>query len=172
SAFFAFVVNEAVAGRGERVKAYSIAVEALGRGADFDPSSDTSVRTTANRLRRALRAYYANAQDARVVICLPTGRYTPSFEFRDETVPPRPPVPALQPEPPVPGLEPEPARLPEPEPPGKAARLPLGPGICALVAIVLVIAVLFWPKTGMSGSVLIDVRPVRTGEATRVVAES
>ena len=48
------------AGRSDRIKGYTIAVEALGRADDFDPQADPIVRVEATRLRRALSRYYAN----------------------------------------------------------------------------------------------------------------
>lgn len=53
-----FLVNETLAGRGDRLKEYVIGVEILGRPADFDPRMDTNVRTEAWRLRERLRRYY------------------------------------------------------------------------------------------------------------------
>ena len=55
--FLAFVVSETLAGRGERIKAYTIAVDVFG-GAHFDPTNDSIVRIEATRLRSALTAYY------------------------------------------------------------------------------------------------------------------
>ncbi|MFL1404674.1 tetratricopeptide repeat protein [Marinobacter sp. M1N3S26] len=90
-AFLEFVVTETMAGRGDQINAYTIASEVFDRGAQFDPSSDTIVRTTAGRIRKGLQAYYSDCgQDARVVISLPKGRYVPSFEFRDLPAPPQP----------------------------------------------------------------------------------
>ena len=80
SNFLRFVVEETLAGRGGRMKAYTIATAALGRDEAFDPQSDPIVRVEAARLRRALRAYYANGgADDGVVIELPTGSYAPVF---------------------------------------------------------------------------------------------
>ncbi len=78
--FLRFVVEETLAGRGDRIKAYTIATAALGRDETFDPQADPIVRVEAARLRRALRSYYANggADDA-IVVELPTGTYTPVF---------------------------------------------------------------------------------------------
>jgi hypothetical protein len=80
SNFLRYVVEEALAGRGGRIKAYTIATAALGRDENFDPQSDPIVRVEAARLRRALRSYYANggADDA-IVVDLPTGTYAPVF---------------------------------------------------------------------------------------------
>ena len=80
--FLRFVVETALAGRADRLKGYTVAVEALGRGAGFDPQSDPIVRVEAIRLRAALARYYTNggAGDA-VVIELPRGRYVPRFRW-------------------------------------------------------------------------------------------
>jgi hypothetical protein len=79
--FIHFVVQEAVAGRGERIKAYSIGVDVFGRGEDFDPNVDPIVRIEATRLRSALEAYYSGpgANDDIKIIMRP-GSYIPVFE--------------------------------------------------------------------------------------------
>ena len=78
--FLQYIVEEAVAGRGERIKGYSVAVSVFGRGEDFDPSVDPIVRIEAGRMRRALERYYltAGAHDP-VVIDVPKGSYVPQF---------------------------------------------------------------------------------------------
>jgi hypothetical protein len=78
--FLRFVVQEELAGNGSRIKAYTIAADALGRDANFDPQTDPIVRVEAGRLRRALDQYYANggSKDP-VVIELPRGHYVPIF---------------------------------------------------------------------------------------------
>ena len=78
--FLRFVVQEELAGNGSRIKAYTIAADALGRDANFDPQTDPIVRVEAGRLRRALDQYYANggSKDP-VVIELPSGHYVPVF---------------------------------------------------------------------------------------------
>jgi tetratricopeptide (TPR) repeat protein/TolB-like protein len=82
-AFLRFVVEATLGGEGERIKGYTIAVEALGRGEDFDPQADPIVRVEAGRLRRALAEYYAGpgATDL-VIIDIPRGRYIPTFRYR------------------------------------------------------------------------------------------
>jgi len=78
--FLRFVVEETLAGRSERIKAYTIATAALGRDETFDPQADPIVRVEAARLRRALRTYYADGGAAQpIVIELPTGTYAPVF---------------------------------------------------------------------------------------------
>jgi hypothetical protein len=84
TSFLTFVVETTLAGRGDRLKAYTIAVEALGRGADFDPQTDPIVRVEAGRMRSALARYYAQAGgNDSLVIDVPRGTYVPTFRRRD-----------------------------------------------------------------------------------------
>lgn len=78
----AYVVERTLAGDGKSIKAYTVAVEALGRGADFDPDRDSTVRVAAMRLRSALDHYYAGpgAQNALRIRMVP-GSYRPTFEL-------------------------------------------------------------------------------------------
>jgi hypothetical protein len=78
--FLGFIVDETLAGRGDRIKAHTIGTDALGRAADFDSQIDPIVRVEAARLRRALAHYYANGgNDDPVIIELPRGNYVPLF---------------------------------------------------------------------------------------------
>ena len=88
AAFLRFVVEAALAGQSDRIKGYTIGVEALGRDQNFDPQTDPIVRVEAGRLRRTLESYYASAgADDPVVIALPVGSYVPTFTFRDSARP-------------------------------------------------------------------------------------
>jgi adenylate cyclase len=76
------VVEETLAGRGQSLKQYTIAVKALGRSSGFDPQTDTIVRVQAGRLRRALQRYYDTlGVDNPVIIELPKGSYIPRFQY-------------------------------------------------------------------------------------------
>ncbi|MDW6021085.1 hypothetical protein SAZ10_04835 [Mesorhizobium sp. BAC0120] len=87
--FLSYVVDETLAGRSGRIKAYSIAVEVFGRDASFDPQSDPIVRVEAGHLRRALERYYLTAgQDDPVLISIPKGGYVPAFSLRYAPGPP------------------------------------------------------------------------------------
>jgi hypothetical protein len=82
-AFLSYVMERTLAGQCSRIKGYTIAVEALGRDASFDPQSDPIVRVEAGRLRRALARYYAHeGRGASVMIALPRGSYVPVFQRR------------------------------------------------------------------------------------------
>jgi hypothetical protein len=75
-----YVVEETLAGRADRIKAYSIATIAFGRDSSFDPQSDPVVRIEAGHLRRALERYYLTAgQQDPIRITIPTGGYVPCF---------------------------------------------------------------------------------------------
>lgn len=75
-----YVVEKTLAGEGAAIKAYAIAVDVLGRPADFDPQTDPIVRVQAKRLRNLLEQYYASGiGTSGVEIHLPLGRYVPEF---------------------------------------------------------------------------------------------
>lgn len=76
----AFVVSETLAGRENRLKATTIAMEVFGRGADFDQQSDPIVRLEARKLRRDLDNYYAGqGLNDPLRISIPKGHYIPKF---------------------------------------------------------------------------------------------
>ncbi len=84
--FLGYVVEEALAGRGDRIKAYSIAVAVFDRDDTFDPQSDPIVRIEASRLRRSLERYYLlSGQSDPVRIEIPKGAYVPAFRQQAET---------------------------------------------------------------------------------------
>ena len=67
-------------GTAEQIKEYNIAVEALGRPADFDQKRDSIVRVEAHRLRKRLREYYeADGAGHAIRIYIPPGQYAPRF---------------------------------------------------------------------------------------------
>jgi hypothetical protein len=95
--FLTFVVEETLAGQGDRVKAYTVAVEALGRKTDFDPQSSPIVRVEAGRLRDALARYYAGSGgNDPLLIDVPRGGYVPTFRWRGIQIP-TPPTAASRP---------------------------------------------------------------------------
>ncbi|MCE1237629.1 MAG: hypothetical protein LWW93_14865 [Hyphomicrobiales bacterium] len=80
AAFLRYVVEETLAGRSDRLKAYTIAVGALARDERFDPNDNPLVRVQARRLRQALAKHYATAANPDGLrIELPLGSYVPVF---------------------------------------------------------------------------------------------
>jgi adenylate cyclase len=78
--FLRYVIEEALAGRAGRIKAYNIATEVFGRDVNFDPQLDPVVRMEARRLRRALERFYLiDGRASTVRIAMPKGRYVPEF---------------------------------------------------------------------------------------------
>jgi hypothetical protein len=85
-ALLKFVVEESVGDRTERLKEYTIGVEALGKGDAFDPRTDPIVRAEASRLRGRLERYYASeGRGDPVLIVLSKGSYVPQIGARAET---------------------------------------------------------------------------------------
>jgi adenylate cyclase len=79
--FLEYVVAETLAGRAERIKAYSIATIVFGRDANFDAQLDPVVRMEARRLRRSLERFYLTEGTGNSVrITMPKGRYVPEFQ--------------------------------------------------------------------------------------------
>ena len=78
--FLRFVVEEALAGRADQLKGFTIATQVFGRDKNFDAAQDPIVRIQAGRLRRSLERYYlvAGGRDP-IHIDMPKGRYIPYF---------------------------------------------------------------------------------------------
>jgi hypothetical protein len=87
-----YLVTEELEGRGDRLKAFSIATDVLGRSADFDPQTDSIVRVEMGRLRQALDLYYAtHGTNDPVRIKFEKGSYRPKFELVFKGTPVRTP---------------------------------------------------------------------------------
>jgi TolB-like protein len=83
SRFLEFIVEETLAGRGDRLKAYAIGREVFDRAESFDPNIDPIVRVEAGRVRDKLREYYdGEGQNDPIRIDLPKGSYVPLIEAR------------------------------------------------------------------------------------------
>lgn len=82
SAFLKYVVEQAASGNMTRIKAYTVAIDALGKPDSFDPQNDPVVRVLAGRLRAALASYYESNPDTELRITMRPGSYVPSFVHR------------------------------------------------------------------------------------------
>ena len=79
-----YVVEEALAGRRDRIKAFSIAQDVFDRDASFDQQRDPIVRVEASRLRKSLDNYYNSADEVPAFrIDIPKGGYAPVFTQTD-----------------------------------------------------------------------------------------
>jgi serine/threonine-protein kinase len=77
--FLRYVVDQALTGKTDRLKGYTIALDVFDRAPDFDPNIDSIVRVEAGRLRAKLRDYYRQFAADPIVIDLPRGTYAPVF---------------------------------------------------------------------------------------------
>lgn len=78
--FLQYIVEEALEGRSEQLKAYMIAQAVFGRDASFDAQNDPVVRIEAGRIRRALERYYlVSGRGDGIRITVPKGGYAPLF---------------------------------------------------------------------------------------------
>ena len=85
-----YLVERELAGEGELLKAFSIAVDVFGRDESFDPGTDSIVRTEVGRLREALALFWAQNADPQLPrIDIPKGTYRPAI-----SAPPPAPAPA------------------------------------------------------------------------------
>ena len=79
--FLEYVVAELLAGRSDRLKGYSIALEVFDQSEDFDSESNPIVRVEAGRLRQKLAGYYSSeGENDPIIIEIPKGSYVPTFE--------------------------------------------------------------------------------------------
>jgi len=84
SAFLEYVVNEALEGRADRLKEFTLGIEVFEKDESFDPSVDSIVRVEATRLRSKLSEYYVGeGQGDPVRIGIPKGHYVPVFLLAD-----------------------------------------------------------------------------------------
>ena len=80
SSFLRYIVEQKLQGNQKQIKAYTIAIDALGKDETFDSSTNPLVRVQAVKLRKTLDLYYAThgSEDA-FRIDIPKGTYVPEF---------------------------------------------------------------------------------------------
>jgi Tol biopolymer transport system component len=79
--FLRFSVEEALGGRAENLKEYTLALEVFDKAASHDPGADPIVRVEARRLRARLKEYYeTEGLTDPIRIDIPKGAYIPSFQ--------------------------------------------------------------------------------------------
>src|SRR5438132_3894005 len=79
--FLRYITEEAIAGRAEQLKEYTIAIEVFGRPPSYDPQIDSLVRVQASLLRTRLQQYYSSeGRDEPIRIEIPKGGYEPLFQ--------------------------------------------------------------------------------------------
>ena len=78
-----------LAGEGDQIKEYSLAVDVFRRPETFDQDADSIVRVQVNRLRKRLAEFYSGeGAGHRLHISIPVGHYVPVFqETTEDTAP-------------------------------------------------------------------------------------
>lgn len=124
-AFLRYVCEARLADRHERIKGYTIAVEALGRDESFDPQTDPIVRVEATRLRRSLAGYYASeaGEAESLIIEIPKGSYVPVFRHPAPAAPAGADAAQAEPDAAAPDDAPAPAVAPPPAAPHQSHHL-------------------------------------------------
>lgn len=117
-ALLRFIVTEAIEGNPEQLSEANIGQQVFGKGPDYSPLTDSSVRVQARQLRLKLHEYFDGpGRDESLILEIPKGSYVPNFRS-----------PALAP---LEEPEPEPEPAPQLE---KAAGHPWLPWILLSVA--------------------------------------
>lgn len=126
-----YLADKALSGNADRLKEYTVGLEAFGKRSDYDPQEDSIVRNQAGRLRTKLREYYTTeGNDDPIVIELPKGGFKLNFRANlvsDEQLSPK-----------KTSAEPTPS---EPNPPVAPLRLPW---ITSLILTVICVGLGLW----------------------------
>jgi hypothetical protein len=105
SRLLTYLCEKQLNGKAGEITEYSIAHEALGRTAQFDPQQDAVVRVDIYHLRKRLKDYYTGPGAGNgIQILIPNGQYAPQFAVRSDAAAPveAPPELPTQPTMPVP----------------------------------------------------------------------
>src|SRR5215470_10487091 len=77
-----YLVEHSVTNPDQNIKEYTIALEVLNRGSEFDPRTNSIVRVQAKRLRSKLQEYYkTEGKSDQVIMDLPKGHYKVVFSY-------------------------------------------------------------------------------------------
>lgn len=83
-----YLIDQQLAGKADRLKGFSIAVDVFGKDADYDSSTDATVRVQAGRLRELLEQYFAGEGAGEPVrITIRRGSYIPAYSLAAAQVP-------------------------------------------------------------------------------------
>jgi len=150
SRLLAYLCDKQLTGKAGDINEYSIAIEALGRNASFNPQQDAVVRVDLYHLRKRLKEYYGTeGAEHSLRIQIPNGQYTPEFTVADDV--------AVEAEPALVPIELPPPATPPPASGHRKRWLPLLALIFAIVAPVILyrsarISSKTPPVSGVAGS--------------------
>src|SRR5215469_13194088 len=78
-----YLADKSIAGEADRLKEYTVGLEAFGKPSTYDPKHDSIVRLQLGRLRQKLAVYYQNeATEDDVLVSVPKGAFKLIFEPR------------------------------------------------------------------------------------------
>src|ERR1044072_4499789 len=76
-----FLSEKSLSGEAERLKEYTIGLEAFGKPESYDPKQDSIVRLQVGRLRQKLAVYYQSESNGDpLLVTLPKGAFKLNFE--------------------------------------------------------------------------------------------
>lgn len=137
-----FLVGETLAGRGDGLKAYAVAVDGLGRPEDFDAQSDSYPRVQVGRLRRMLDAFYARDEAGDGVrLHIPAGQYAVFFTADPPPAEPAPPPVAEVAD--ATFAEPAPQPAPPPALADATAKLRLAAALLAITVVAIIASAVY-----------------------------
>lgn len=84
AAVLRYIVEQTLAGEGERLKERTIGIEVFKRTPDYDTGTDHAVRSAVTEVRKRLGQYYAENQRELKIEILP-GSYLPQFRWPEES---------------------------------------------------------------------------------------
>src|SRR5579883_1820596 len=78
-----YLAEKSLAGEADRLKEYTVGLEAFGKPPSYDPKHDSIVRLQLGRLRQKLAVYYQNeANGDAILVSVPKGAFKLVFEPR------------------------------------------------------------------------------------------
>jgi len=85
-----YLAEKSLAGEADRLKEYTVGLEAFGKPPSYDPKHDSIVRLQLGRLRQKLAVYYqTEAHQDDVLVSVPKGAFKVVFEPRSAVAEPR-----------------------------------------------------------------------------------
>lgn len=125
-----FLVDAALDGRLAELQEQNIGVAVFGRSPEFDAAADAIVRISMTDVRKRLSDFYETGPDSAVRIDIEAGSFVPEFHFRL-----------------APSVEVAERELPElPPEEDRVGRWRIVAGALAALVVLLMLAVIFWPK--------------------------
>ena len=141
-----YLCDKYFAGESSHVKEYHIALEALGRPAEFDQKKDSIVRVEMHRLRRRLKEYHERNGTTGIQLLIPEKSYIPTFIDLNAAV-------ALEVTPGTLEVEivAEPPPVPPSPPPGRRISPALALAIIGVIAVLGYFVSRQWPSSVTAG---------------------